>query len=335
MKGLISTLLRHHRETGPVFAVLDGAQFANLPAELREGTFVSRSLYIDRGENNPEQVVTAPHMVWLDETPEKPAGRAPDQTVPALLELIGDRPAAVFWECSTGADALFRHLRGINMVMYPKAFLPEKADETEEATEDGAEGDNTTAPKEDETHRMVLFRHADANAISQVLPAMTAEETARLLGPATTLMFKPHPDWADGDDRLTLSRADKSVRAPGGPLRLSEETVERIGGARHRRRNRRISAYLRKVAPEQTEDMNDDALDKQVVEHTAEAEEYGVRSEAGLGRWCYLQILTGGKMKKDPNVHRLMTTKEPGVSPDQRVRLLLQQSTAEVREKKS
>lgn len=51
------------------FAVLDGAQFDNLPDALREGEFVARSLYLDRGDNNPDQVIIAPHLVLLDERP--------------------------------------------------------------------------------------------------------------------------------------------------------------------------------------------------------------------------------------------------------------------------
>ena len=105
--SLEDALLALDHKSAPVFAVLDGAQFDNLPQELLLGDFVSRPLYLDRGDNNPELIITAPHMVWLDERPEKITGRAPQDTIPALLALIANRPAAVFWQCPDGADALY------------------------------------------------------------------------------------------------------------------------------------------------------------------------------------------------------------------------------------
>lgn len=67
MTPLLPALKDIHGLEAPVFAVLDGPQFHDLPGALFHGDFVSRPLYLDRGDNNPEQVVTAPHMVWLDE----------------------------------------------------------------------------------------------------------------------------------------------------------------------------------------------------------------------------------------------------------------------------
>ena len=302
---------------GPLFAVMDGALFDDLPGELLRAGITARSLFLDHADKDVERA--GPWFVAL----------STDAVRDHVVGLAAARPCAVFWECPDGADRMFRHLRGINKVLYPKAFLTEMVEEPEEVDND----DDAAAapPVKRETHEMVLFRHCDPNVMAQTLPALTEVETARLLGAADTLLFMPHPDWADGDGRVAMARADRSIRAPTGPLRLSEGTVERIGGARQHRRHRRLAAYLRKVAPQQTEGMDDRALTEKAAEHAAEAEAYGVRSEAGQGRWCYLQVITGGAMTDDPSIHRLMTTREPGVSPDQRVRLLLQQSAAALR----
>lgn len=64
--SLEDALLALDYKTAPVFAVLDGAQFDNLPQELLLGDFVSRPLYLDRGDNNPEQIVTA--RIWSGST---------------------------------------------------------------------------------------------------------------------------------------------------------------------------------------------------------------------------------------------------------------------------
>ena len=296
--------------SGPLFAVMDGALFDDLPGELGRAGITARSLFLDHADKEVERA--GPWFLALTE----------DKSRNHVIGLAAKRPCAVFWECPAGADRLFRHLRGINMVLYPKAFLPEKAEEPKEIDDDEAAA-AAAPPVKQETHEMVLFRHCDPNVMAQTLPALTEVETARLLGAADTLLFMPHPEWADGDGRVAMARADRTIRAPTGPLRLSEGTVERIGGARHHRRHRRLSAYLRKVAPEQTEGMDDGALNEKAAEYAAEAKTYGVRSEAGQGRWCYLQLVSKGEMGRQSKITEYISGPDPHKSPDARVRDVL------------
>ena len=115
MSGLRSYLLK---ASGSLFVVLDGAQFADLPAQLLERGLSHRSLYRARGgAEHADYNRTAPQLVGLDQQ-ATPGGRG--TALDAALELLGDRPAAAFWACRAGEDALYRHLRGINMVLYPK-----------------------------------------------------------------------------------------------------------------------------------------------------------------------------------------------------------------------
>lgn len=303
-------LLALDYKTAPVFAVLDGAQFDNLPKALFDGDFISRPLYLDRGDNDPEQIITAPHMVTLDERSEKVTGRSYEDTIDALLTLIDNKPAAVFWQCSEGKDVLYKHLRKISKIMIPKGELPGGADEPGEETAD-------------ETHAMVLFRYADANVLTQTLYAMTAPEAARFFGPATRLLFAPNPDWADGKEWLRADKSDDWPDPKPGVLRLCQETMDRIGGARFKRRQKRIMAYLRKVAPEQTKKINDEKLGKATAKYIKEAEGYGVKSEAALGRWCYLQVITLGKISQQKELTDYISEPNPSKSPDDRVRDLL------------
>ncbi|MFC3967131.1 hypothetical protein ACFOVS_03065 [Rhizobium lemnae] len=108
----------------PVFAVLDGAQFDDLPSALFEGDFVHRPLYLDRGNGTADQLRTAPQLVWLDHD-RKAHRRNEDQedAVPVapvlerLLDMVEQRPALVFWVCEAGGETLYRHLRGINKIL--------------------------------------------------------------------------------------------------------------------------------------------------------------------------------------------------------------------------
>ncbi len=300
-------------QAGGMFAVLDGAQFDDLPRALLMGDFAARPLYLDRGENNPEQVVTAPHLVRLDERGARGDGRPPEAVVPALFALIGDRPAAVFWRCAGGEDMLYKHLRGINMVLYPRAALAEPpAPPPAEAAE----------PVPD-SHVRVIFRHADANVMAQTLPAMDAAELARFYGPADCLFFAPEADWSGGHPWLQAPRPGDLPEPPRGALTLSMATVERMQGLRQAYHRRRISTYLRKVAPEHTREMDDKALDAATAGFMAEAKGYGVRSESAMGRWSYLQLLTGGQMGQQPAVTDYLVKGDATKTADQRVRDLM------------
>lgn len=320
--SLEEALLELDHSAGPVFAVLDGAQFDNLPQELLLGDFVSRPLYLDRGDNNSEQIITAPHMVWLDERPVKAAGRAPKETIPAVLALIANRPAAVSWQCPAGADALYKHLRGINMVLYPKTAI---ADFEEPANEEPQGG---IAP---ETHTLVLFRHADANVLAQTVPAMDAAEMARFYGPAVRLLFAPEPEWAQGRGWWCADRPENLPDTRRGHLMISRATVGRIDGIRLQHDRSRITAYLRRVAPDQTHDMDDLTLNALTKRYTNEAHSYGVSSEAALGRWSFLQLLTNGRLSDQKEITDYIARPDGRKTADERVRDVMQMLIANAR----
>ena len=291
MNEFDATVLSRDDDTAPFFAVLDGAQFDDLPAALREGKFVARSLYLDRGENNPDQVVTAPHLVWLDETPVNPGLRRPAVVVPALMELIGDRPAAVFWQCPTGGEALFRHLRGINMVLFPKDRLTDPVPPAEAAAvEEEAEPD-------DETHTLVLFRHADANVMAQTAPALSPEQAARLHGPATAIAFRPAPEWRRGPSAwVVANRPDGAGRPPAGPLRLTHAALDGIRDAADTASRERIASYLHDVAPVYTGRLSDADLRARIDDAHRAGAEVGLTSERSYGMMSLLSVMTGGEL---------------------------------------
>jgi hypothetical protein len=209
------TLRALHRPDAPVFAVLDGAQFDDLPTALLLGGFVSRSLYLDRGDNDPQQVITAPHLVWLDGRAVKPVSPCRGSTISALLDLIDGQPRGVFWQCPAGGDALYKHLRGINMVLYPASALSTYERQSITATE-------VTA----------LFRHADANVMMQIAYSLEPHNRGRLLGPCTGLACAPSQNWFS-EPYFTLSRHPESTVVSGGLLKLSVAEARGIA-KRHR-----------------------------------------------------------------------------------------------------
>jgi len=292
-KTFRDALLAIDYKAAPVFAVLDGAQFDHLPNSLFDGDFLSRSLYLDRGENDPDQIITAPHMVTLDERSEKPTGRSYEDTVDALLALLDDRPAAVFWQCEGGADVLYKHLRSINMVLYPKAALD---DWEEPEPKDGA------PPQTPDTHTPVLFRHADANVMAQIVPALTDAETARLFGPASTLHYEPDAAWGDAMPWLRSVADPAPKQTQKGPLRLCMETIERmdIRCAEHSRR--KVHEYLKEAAPEYLEKLSAKEIETIILKAEKAGDDIGLESEHAYGLWTYLTLITGQEILGNPHV---------------------------------
>lgn len=288
-------LLALDYKTAPVFAVLDGAQFDNLPKALFDGDFLSRPLYLDRGDNNPEQIITAPHMVTLDERSEKVTGRSYEDTLEALLELINDKPAAVFWQCPKGADALYKHLRSINMVLYPKAAL----DDWEEPEQETDDGSSLPAP---DTHTMVLFRHADANVIAQVIFGMTGPEIARFYGPAVQLLLAPDSEWGDGSEWIQAHRPESLPDNQRGALRLSQQTLDGIGKRSNNAFQKKIEDYLKEVAPEYTAKMSQEELAETVTQAGKIGNKLGLTNEYTHGLWAFLTLFTGKDILTNPQV---------------------------------
>ncbi|TRW99417.1 DUF4123 domain-containing protein [Paracoccus sp. M683] len=305
---LAQALLALDYRAAPAFAVLDGAQFDNLPQALLIGGYVSRPLYLDRGDNNPEQIITAPHMVWLDERTENVTGRTPQETIPALLNLIAGRPAAVFWQCPAGGDALYRHLRGINMVLYPKSALP---DFEEPAPEDGPAADDPG------THTLVLFRHADSNVIAQTLPAMTAAETARFFGPASQLLFAPDPDWAGGRDWIGAMKPAALPNPPPGPLTLSVETVDAMSGIADESLQGVLRAYLKDTDGRMYASYSTEDMDRIVIRSIESGQGIGFKEDFSYLFWSYLMMATGGAIADDPEV--LAAISQPRRTPDEQL----------------
>lgn len=318
--SLEDALLALDHKSAPVFAVLDGAQFDNLPQELMMGDFVSRPLYLDRGDNNPEQIITAPHMVWLDERAEKITGRAPGQTIPALMALIANRPAAVFWQCAAGAGALYKHLRGINMVMIPNEFAPPA---------DVARPDVNGSTKSG-THEAVLFRHADANVIAQALPVMNAPETARFYGPASSLFFAPDPDWASGREWLQSDRPIDLPNPPPGLLTLGAATLEGMQGARERRSLRRTASFLRRTLPPDFQGLSDHQLERAALASRRSGDELGIRSLGGHQRWAYLMTITEGRVAQEPRVRAFIQAGNE--TPDRQVKAAMLDTLARMKQ---
>jgi hypothetical protein len=204
----------------PAFAIVDGAKYDDLPNALIRARFVSRPLYSDRGGQVKDFDHTSPQFVYLDRTRDTDASAKDEpcneQIVRSLFDLIEDCSAAVFWSCRQGGETLFRHLRKINRVQIEAGHLP-------------SSGELPTANFKDD---ILLFRHADANVMAQVLPALTPELLKRLIGPAEAISFVPDIVWTLEDEYVFQSPQSISGMQTAGMIRFDSAVMKRIEARR-------------------------------------------------------------------------------------------------------
>ncbi|MBB4010686.1 hypothetical protein [Allorhizobium taibaishanense] len=294
-----------------LFAVVDGGQFDDLPMALFNGNFVHRPLYLDRGVGSADQIRTAPQLVWLDRSTD--GGDDPDaadenlvneRVLDDLLALLNDRPAAIFWQCSDGGDVLYRHLRGINKVLYPK---PAYLDRDVQIPESGFE--------------MVTFRHADANVIAQMSSALDWNGLSRLLGPAENLLFAPEDDWSSRPMRVR--RHEEMAPPYTGPLRIGRNEINAMAAVRFEWLTRRTMNYLNEYAAERAQATPEATLNTNVGTWLREAQATGITEESAFRKWCYLQLLFEGKLNQSQFAQDFRKQNNTGMSADERVHLMM------------
>lgn len=290
-----------------VFAVVDGAQFHDLPMTLFDGGFIHRSLYLDHGNGTADQLRTAPQVVRLDYdartmSAEKGTGKqlVDENILDRFLTLVGERPAVVFWQCTAGYEALYRHLRGINKVLFPKqAYL----------------GRNVEVPASG--FEMVVFRHADANVMAQVSSSLEWDGLSRLLGPAGALLLLPDEDW--GAKPMRVQRHDEMPLPQSGPMRIELAEIKAMDSRRFDWLTRRTIKYLREYTSALLEKKSDQAITGDVRKWLREAQVAGVTQESAFRKWCYLQVLHGGRLQQSDTMQAVSKERGSAISPDERV----------------
>lgn len=248
-----------------------------------------------------------------------------------IIVLSQGKPAVVFWSGGNdfAPERLYRHLRGLNRIFMPKTWKgPEVLSELlrGEKASPAAESDLSASDSVMSAgHEPLTFRHADASVMMQIIPALDETQLDNLFGPATQLLFAPGCEWGGGVKRAR--RAFSFDRPRRGPLILSKDMMTSISDVREQASRRKISDYLERHAADHLKDLDEKERDTWIRAHIREARSLGVRSEADLGRWCYLQVITGGRLTQQPGVSDYMMSKGEA-TPDEKVRLLLRSVSA-------
>ena len=276
----------------PVFAIVDGGHFDELPGALAEAGLQARSLFLGNGERDVER-----HGPWF-------VTLRGERDLGAVLGIVGERPALVFWSCLDGDVALYGHLRRLNMVRLPAWAAAGKA-----GPEPGLEADRGW--------EAVLFRHWDPRVLGALLPVLDEAQFSRIVGPAGEIVF--HTEDQGGTKRVVTDR--EWPAAPGGMLTIRPEQVAGLSERRLEASHRRVAAYLREVFPEAAPAYPGLELQDFVRDADASGRRLGIRTEAAHKRWAYLVMASEGRVTTTPGA--LHFIQHEGTSPDGQVRRMM------------
>lgn len=294
----------------PAFAVLDGAQWQNLPEVLEQLGLYARSLFLGANE---DVAAAGPWLVALGQRE-----RAADD----VLTLLGERPAAVFWGCQAGDAALWHHLRILSQVRL--ARLP--GDATPAADQVDGNGPDTPGAGGPQPPRsgseVVLFRHWDPRTFGSVLPLLDEAQFARVIGVADEIVLLDPPALGGLGLRRVVRDADLPM-APRGRLSLDAGQVAALDETMRERSHRRVALSLREAAPDEAATLDDAGLYRFVRASEAEGQALGLRSERAQGQWAYLALSTGGTIGREPAVRRYVA--RGGGLPDTNLDRLFEQ----------
>ena len=210
----------------------------------------------------------------------------------------------MFWCCDGGEAVLHRHLRTLNMARVPRW---------------AAEG-GMAAPADGSglEPSPVMFRHWDPRVLGALLPVLDGAQFARVLGPAGEFAFLA-VDYG-GVRRVVADPAFPP--APSGMLTIRSDQVEALSQRRLAASHRRIAAYLRDAAGDQTTDMDDVTLLATVRHYDGQAKSVGLKDEYDIMLWSFMQVTSTIDLHKNPDFIRYMADPRAGRKPSDRIRNL-------------
>ncbi len=281
----------------PIFAVVDGGRYGDLPRQLDHMGLSGRSLFLEHADVEVERAGG-----WLVPVDGK-------EDLYCLYSLSGEMDSMVFWSCPSGEDALHRHLRTINMVMIPSDAIP--GYEPLPAKEDGV----SLAASEES----VLFRHWDPSVLVALLPLLDEAQFARLFGPASHIMMYA-PDY--GGSR-SAPRPEALPIAPRGPLRIDPLQIAELQQVRSDASHMRIAQFLRDNDPQATAGVNDRELLQFVTASEKNGESFGLKDERAIGYWAWLMLNSESEIARRPFTREYLQGHPEDGTPDDKIYKLM------------
>lgn len=149
----------------------------------------------------------------------------------------------------------------------------------------------------------MIFRHADANVMAQILPVMEAAQHARLLGPARVILFLPDVEWDCGIRRV--DRPDSGPGARPGPLSISARQIEAMCEVRLRGFDARMAEVVR-LKHFGGDHPDGNRLVDTVSRHRRQAEAFGVENEQHFIDFVEVMLIAGAHVIDEDDFRAIM-----------------------------
>lgn len=226
---------------GRKYAVVDAAHFDELQTNLTGAGLPYRPLYLDELGKNMD--AAGPHLVELS---DRGAARR-------LIAIIGDKPAVVWWvwpdEGEDPGEAIYQHLRTINMVEIPAEPEADSPGEDEEAEalsvadtghEDHGYHSHEHPQPKPRSYDLVIFRHGDPSVMEMVLPLLDVHQVSRLFGEALAVVLSsdasvtasPQDKKVDENGFIVFARPANLPPLPRGWLRMRPRQIRALNAAK-------------------------------------------------------------------------------------------------------
>ena len=281
------------RMPGRLFAVMDGAQFDDLPGRLRAVGLEYFPLYVD--EIDAPQLSSGPHLVVCR------SGWAIEQ----VRDVAAGAPTVVWWAWpDTGGDSearIYRHLRRLNLMDVPWDVNTEVAGVSHRSGD--YQGIGGAEP--------VLFRHADAEVVAALLQVLAPVQRARFFGGALAVVAEP----PSHQGVMHVANPKPEAPVPFGRLRLSRPQYGRLAAAYGAAMRRRACLeFCGELSGPQ------DARTARIVDAVDRAEHYGCATQAQVWDFIRLDLRYGARFELQPKYSGVLRElRDFSVSPAERL----------------
>lgn len=281
---------------GQLFAVMDGGAIKNLQGKLHMAGLAFRPLYLD--EENAGALAAGPHIV-----------PCPTLSAAADIRAIADGKTAIVWWDWPGVvgaaeEALFQHLRRLNMVEIPTD------------RPDAGPADPEMMNPEPAAFEAVLFRHADPSVMALVLPLLRLDQWSKVFGEAIALIF----DAGGRGGPSYVPRRPDFTPPQKGLLRIEPDQYARLVDALGQEHQGELLAYVNTVFEGDPQAPALAERKRLVAMAEAAARKIKFRTKTGDYLWSFLVVFTLGKAITDPKIYKFI---EGSKTPDLGVRQIV------------
>ena len=340
---------------GRTFAVVDGAQFDDLPTLLAANGLNHRSLYLgapDEGLMRASPFLVDPYLppepsADLFETDEaalnevlRARGHDPDALDEAGLAASADLVSAQFadWlrvqdqrpapDPSEAFARLFALVGDRPAIVLWSGAMDAGALYKHLRSINRAllpsDGDDREGADGNLAPTSYLFRHYDGRVLAEVLPVLDQGQFARLFGPARRLSFTAsgYEDRHGNPVRMAELPDAVTVPPPPGSLQLDADQVRAIEERRLRAMWREIADDILAQQAAEGLPVREREMRQEIWEYIAYADRFGVESYEAFYTWSVLNFWFGGRLIGNEGIEAIMDGSlfdEPIPTPDERV----------------